>query len=581
MLYSGAKLVTLLSFLIHFALVDGSFYILQLSSDKVLVVVIVVQSLVYMCYPVIGWLADTRFTRYLMIKMAFVTLLIVSLLGLAILVASTVFKENIAAYPMPWYMILVVALPIAATIFAVGLFEATAIQFGMDQMLEASSDQISAFIHWYYWSIQLSRGLMVLISIFIDILLRVCLFDLTIRNRSEANIFPGIYVLLIIILIQGVMSAIGTYLLLQCKKDLTIEPAGQSPFSTVFKVLKYAWQHKSPERRSALTYWEEDIPPRIDLGKSKYGGPFTTEEVEDTKTLFSILLLLVSLFGFHLADNGYSVFTSLVGHRLCPNRIILTVILSSPNVLDSLVIVVSVPVLHYIILPHCRRCLPNMIQRLGLSLAIILLQELAGIVIVYISSVHAKYTDSSCVTSDNELRKCYLSRSSFIYNNTCGPLNGTNYQWCSEDNGLFLWLLLPEMLLSFSYQLGFMTALEFISAQAPFRIKGLLVSVWYALSILQIQVLDIYVRQDTQRFISHGIKCFLIFISLMVYCCVARRYRYRVRDEVVPIQFMIEEKYERDFQLAEEYEREKREEMRALLEHIGQNDVQSLSDVLQ
>ena len=29
-----------------------------------------------------------------------------------------------------------------------------------------------------------------------------------------------------------------------------------------------------PERRSAFTYWEEDIPRRIDLGKSKYGGPF-------------------------------------------------------------------------------------------------------------------------------------------------------------------------------------------------------------------------------------------------------------------------------------------------------------------
>ena len=34
----------------------------------------------------------------------------------------------------------------------VGLFESTAIQFGMDQMLEASSDQLSTFIHWYYWS---------------------------------------------------------------------------------------------------------------------------------------------------------------------------------------------------------------------------------------------------------------------------------------------------------------------------------------------------------------------------------------------------------------------------------------------
>ena len=94
--------------------------------------------------------------------------------------------------------------------------------------------------------------------------------------------------------------------LYKLKKHLTIEPAGHNPFTTVYKVLQYAWQHKCPERRSAFTYWEEDIPPRIDLGKSKYGGPFTTEEVEDVKTFLLLSLVLGSLFGFHLADNGYS-----------------------------------------------------------------------------------------------------------------------------------------------------------------------------------------------------------------------------------------------------------------------------------
>uniref|UniRef100_A0A1X7VPM4 Uncharacterized protein n=1 Tax=Amphimedon queenslandica TaxID=400682 RepID=A0A1X7VPM4_AMPQE len=44
----------------------------------------------------------------------------------------------------------------------------------------------------------------------------------------------------------------------------------------------------------ALTYWEEEAPSRLDLGKDKYGGPFTEEEVEDVKTVFRLLLL------FHL-----------------------------------------------------------------------------------------------------------------------------------------------------------------------------------------------------------------------------------------------------------------------------------------
>ena len=72
------------------------------------------------------------------------------------------------------------------------------------------------------------------------------------------------------------------------------------------QVLQYSWKHKVPERRSAFTYWEEYILRRINLGKNKYGGPFTNEEVEDTKTFLRILPLLLCLFGYHLAGDGYS-----------------------------------------------------------------------------------------------------------------------------------------------------------------------------------------------------------------------------------------------------------------------------------
>ena len=41
-------------------------------------------------------------------------------------------------------------------------------------------------------------------------------------------------------------------------------------------------------------YWEDHIPPHIDLGKNKYGGPFTTKKVEDTMQV--ILFLLFTLY---------------------------------------------------------------------------------------------------------------------------------------------------------------------------------------------------------------------------------------------------------------------------------------------
>ena len=108
--------------------------------------------------------------------------------------------------------------------------------------------------------------------------------------------------------IQGVAAIVGLLLLVCNKKHLNIEVPSHNPLKLVYQVLKY-WKHKIPEHRSAFTYWEEDplltckskyggpqrrcfhilgrrifhFLGRIDLGKSKYGGPFTTEEVEDIK----------------------------------------------------------------------------------------------------------------------------------------------------------------------------------------------------------------------------------------------------------------------------------------------------------
>ena len=42
------------------------------------------------------------------------------------------------------------------------MFVTTAIQFGMEQMVKASSDQLSTLIHWYYWSMSTSVGILAL-----------------------------------------------------------------------------------------------------------------------------------------------------------------------------------------------------------------------------------------------------------------------------------------------------------------------------------------------------------------------------------------------------------------------------------
>ena len=83
---------------------------------------------------------------------------------------------------------------------------------------------------------------------------------------------------------QIVIALCGILLSFMAKKCLRIEETYKNPLRIVIKVVIYSLKQKHPERRSAFTYWENDIPSRIDLGKEKYGGPFTYEQVEDVKT---------------------------------------------------------------------------------------------------------------------------------------------------------------------------------------------------------------------------------------------------------------------------------------------------------
>ena len=73
-----------------------------------------------------------------------------------------------------------------------------------------------------------------------------------------------------------------------------------NPFKLIHRVLKYAVKHKHPEGRSAFTYCEDELPSRLDFGKSKYGGPFTTEQAEDVKTFFrglGLVIIVSAVFG--------------------------------------------------------------------------------------------------------------------------------------------------------------------------------------------------------------------------------------------------------------------------------------------
>ena len=142
---------------------------------------------------------------------------------------------------------------------------ACVLPFTADQLIGASGEQFSFGMYWVMWSVVIATH-------------TVLLTYVPLKNSdiiSQAVSF-------------SCMSAVA-FTFWYWKGTLNTIHQLTNPYKLIFKVLKYSWKHKYPERRSALTYWEDKYPSRIDLVMSKYGGPFTVEEVEDVKTFFRLL----------------------------------------------------------------------------------------------------------------------------------------------------------------------------------------------------------------------------------------------------------------------------------------------------
>ena len=506
-----------------------------------------VQGAMFLFYPLLGHLADVYLTRYRTLKCGLVILigsiLYITLYAVANAIAYIVFdsdvlendKLHLASVLIPAFILLLVG---------IGLFEANAIQFGLDQLLEAPTSKLIAFIHWYYWA--QSVGGLILNDCTALGLIVLSPFGNHIRHKIEQFITVGFLVLLTLIYS-------GT-LVLYCvsKNNFYIQRASLNPFKNIYKVLEYSWKHKVPERRSAFTYWEEDIPRRIDLGKNKYGGPFTNEEVEDTKTFLRILPLLLCLFGYHLAGDSYSA-TERLQRTSCPSLPVLLLIADNPQHLPALVTVVGIPLYRLVIIkiiPKLKKI--PMLTKMWVGLYLSLLQVVIGIIVVV--NYNTKYwMDHSQVASE----KFSLTDNKFCIKIRMDSFNQTNY----PVDSTYLWFIIPQLLNGLSSLLIFLTVLEFICAQAPRTTQGLFIGLWYAtfsIKYLVVSILDNVITERRSWLIYEGMKGFLILVSLVLFSCVSRHYRYRQRDEIVNVQGMIEDTHERWLDQEEEYLQEQR-----------------------
>ena len=543
MAFPGAYLTIIYTVLLHFTFIGTNSFLLNLLIKDQRAILMSVQGLVYISYPLIGLLTDIKLTRYRMICLScwviFISHLILSIWMMC-------FVRNIHHHShLTITLFIGASLIVISAIVGKGMFESTVIQFGTDQMIEASSAQLSTFIHWYYWSLYVGDFCVNITSTLIALLLSQCYLPL--RDLNYQVFLICMYI--IVAILQSILSCI-TLLLLYLKKFrnyLNIESVGTNPIKNIIDVIKYAYHHKYPVRRSALSYYLNTYPSRIDFGKVQYGGPFTNEEVEDTKTVLRLLVLLLSLFGFHLSSDGFST-TNHILRKSCPSSLSLLLLIANPSLISDIITLFGIPVFTK---SSLGKYFPNILKRMWFGLLLLFFHELSSLIINSQVSYHScglNFLNSDCSSAS----ACYFSLIQYS-NNT--EWNTTNCVYVCPSSlytmdSTLMWLLVPHILHGFGYMLVFVSVLEFICAQAPFRLKSFMVGIWYAMLFIKFLIITVIdsttTHHENEWIIYESIKIGIIGLSLIIFGISCRWYRYRERDEVVNVQGMIEDIFEKE-----------------------------------
>ena len=439
-----------------------------------------------------GWLADAKLGNYRVAKIGLVILFIAAVFGcvLRLIIDLRPMTESISY--------LTVSIVVLYSLFAVGLcsYAITSLQLGLDQMPDASSSSITSFIAWFVFSTFAG----ICISDLLHIVTKYC----AVKNYSTS--IDQILGLLPALLIGLVL--ISDFLL--SKKWLIFEPKSPQSLKTMYRVLKFVAKHRAPLNRSALTYWEEDVPSRMDLAKSRYGGPFTTEQVEDVKTILRLLTLGVSLsiiacsFSMPSLVHDDKVFDSSGSDMTsCSYHLLLFVAYN-----DWWVVFIGTTAFEFLIYPLFRNWLPNIFKKIG---------------IISFSNIAV-----STLLLTAELLHTYIPDSTVI--------------WILSVLLSKVTALLDQFLIT--------AMLELVCAQSPYNMRGFFAGYMFFLAGLPLLLNGLsgtqFISRDGSGFLLlTAVKMAVSLFGFILYCLLAHWYKRRVRDDVFSVHRVVEEVYDR------------------------------------
>ena len=502
----GATLIIIWSYLISSIFTIGKHYIAKHYDNHTLVYVLV---LIPMGLTIVlaATLADFRFGRYKIISFSLWIVWICSIL-LTLTAIITDFT-HIGLTQVPPAMLLV--------LLGIGWggYQANIIQFGIDQLIDASATECKSFIIWLCWSYFASQVAVQYV-----------------RQCFDHNIY--------LFLIMSCNVTIALVLKLIFSHHLIKEPSTQNPFKLIYKVIKYAIKHKHPRQRSAFTYCEDTIPSRIDFGKSKYGGPFTTEQVEDVKTLLRTITLIllgsVVVCSRMEPDSTFALFindmsTSHLPVHKCSYDF-------TTAYFGSILITVLVPLYELVIHPIFHQLIPNV--KILYKACIGTLLYLSRNVLLLTLVTYARHSFIDSETSGNSTLQC-------LFHKPPGFLQ------TRLDNR---WYILSGFLCSIGDVMYLISSLEYLCAQVPYSMKGIVAGSFFACVGLFLPIFSSvhFVFKSTDftwgtGLISCGfwyfvtIICSLLATIIIFIIYTLKCYKKRKREDVLPSEHIFAERY--------------------------------------
>ena len=483
-----------------------------------------VNAFILLFYPLAGYLADTRYGRYKAVTRSLWLMFCseVTLMACGILAVMYLFAlGGDSRLHDLFYTLLVFSIPV---MFGLVSFKANVVQFGIDQLQDAPSEQSIFYIIWYIWTRFGGKALAKVPFIFVGNLCGELGFQLVHGGGA-------IVVVLLVLLLGASLSASDSNREEWFFNDTA---AARNPYKLIYGVLKFAAKHKNPIRRSAFTYCEDELPSRLDLGKQKYGGPFTTEQVEDVKTLLGILLVLVSfgpIFSLDTAATAlYRATFSLQYNGICSDtnqeNDYYIMVISRAGALVPVFIVILLPLYLLLVRPIFYRCIPGALKRMGLG----------GIILTLSIACHLLID-----MFGHKPEHCFLHGHSLgVY----------------QSRLVVNLVLFPNFLNAIAYALILSGSFEFICCQSPHAMKGLLIGTFFAVKGFfnlfgaLLTFLPFTKWSPGSSFPSCGFLYYILNVAvgiagLILYTIIARRYQYRQRDEPDHIYRYAEEYYDR------------------------------------